>query len=560
MKQMKKWFFVMILLWAFIIWQTHKKQAMKKEDIAPLNEKIHKAIYQENFPLAIDLLENAFKKNPKLEKFPYLLANLYLQEQQLDKAHFYIDTALELFPDNPDFHLFKGRVFLAEGDTKKTRLWYWKTLQQNPTFLSVHLALIDLDIEELDLASVPEKITKLKESFPQELEQYPEFHWLEGKYAFLSEKFPLAVASLEKFLQIRPLVIEARIMWGKSLAAQGKLSLVHNYFNQILQKEKRLDRDFYLSAYSHFLDPNTALSILEQSSSNLLKEKSLSILFRQGKYELVEEKITKLKLTGYQSLSLDVLSLENYTWQKQFSSATDILKRITQKKFPQANALSKQVQLALAQENFSFAKKLLEKSNNSSLVVSKTKFFLEGEIYHQEGLWKKSLAKLLNQEKQMPEDFPSRYQLYQKIVEVALSSQESSLAQKYISLLSPQESSAINWYHFFFIWQGVLHLEKGDSLLAEQTWKKGLQFPWEKYIIKGIEKEILEWISEKSFSQQLEPFCGIPFLGNDVCYFLGLGHELKGNIPLAQKFYKKGLQKSLGREFPYYLLAQKLEK
>ena len=103
---------------------------------------------KEALPLALQAERNSYQSS----SLYVLLAELYLQRREFDKANQYIRKALELSPTDEYVSYYRGRIQVATGDTARAIRNFRLALEQNPDLMQSHRELAGLYLAQKDMA------------------------------------------------------------------------------------------------------------------------------------------------------------------------------------------------------------------------------------------------------------------------------------------------------------------------------------------------------------------------------------------------------------------------
>jgi tetratricopeptide (TPR) repeat protein len=179
---------------------------------------------KEALPLALQAERNSYQSS----SLYVLLAELYLQRREFDKANQYIRKALELSPSDEYAFYYRGRIHAATGDTVKAIRNFRLALEQNPDLMQSHRELAGLYLAENDM---PQAKKHLKKVGQLDIEE-PLYWYYSGLIHQEEQKKDSARLSFQKAVALSDTLQGAHYELGLLLHAQGDYEGAVQHLNQ----------------------------------------------------------------------------------------------------------------------------------------------------------------------------------------------------------------------------------------------------------------------------------------------------------------------------------------
>jgi tetratricopeptide (TPR) repeat protein len=216
---------------------------------------------------AVATLEDCLKlsadpANPGIIQAKTLLARVHLLLRQTDKAEAYTSEVLKDNPRSIDAHLTRGDIFLVKGDGVSAAAEFRTVVNERPQFIPGHLRLAGAHVlnQELDLAvSVLQNALRIDPKSKEALQT------LAQVYA-LKKNHPAAEEQLRKIVDLYPGEPGARAGLGDFLASIHKTAEAREAYRTIIQRDPQNPLGYLkLSRLYRFeKKPQEALAVLEE--------------------------------------------------------------------------------------------------------------------------------------------------------------------------------------------------------------------------------------------------------------------------------------------------------
>ena len=153
--------FLALSLW---IW---KENNVKRPDMEHIQQRVQRACQEDNFPLAISILEDAVRYFPEIEQnYPMrnLLVQLYLRQKEYALAERHLQLCVEGTGPLPHLMLWKGKIEKESGRMKKAVETFQKIVSERPDFLPARIELVEAFLERSEVSRARSQLTEIREA------------------------------------------------------------------------------------------------------------------------------------------------------------------------------------------------------------------------------------------------------------------------------------------------------------------------------------------------------------------------------------------------------------
>jgi len=518
--------------------------------------------YQE----AVTEFEKALRLDPNMAE---ALAQLGLAEVAMGDTKSALSHCLEavkLRPGSPRCRLALARVRRRAGDSDGARKEALQVLKTAPAFAPAYLLLAEIALDE---------------GKPDE-----------------------AVKRLDEYLERRPGDIAALMCKGNALRDAGKLDKAVEVFREAVrlapnslqvhgayqETMKRLGRnDELVKGYSlrSRSDPNDALghyllasalsdpaaAAKEYARAAELSPRSLPVHYALGKtllrlrrFGAAEEHLRQAEKLDPDSSDIILQLARLYEAQKRYDEALAECDKLLSKRPGDARALLSKARICADMLSYDQARdcvaaiRALSKPEPAKSLALK---LITAELLEAEGRFDKA-AELCREVAAREKDFPK--QAAEAKFRNAMLTAETGRLPQAVGLLDELLSKkaeglggdvTASMHADILFWKGVISAMQGKNAAARASWNKLRDWfkgrpPYRGTIPLWKASEfLLGKLSQKDFQAFADTFA---FLwDNDAAFFIGLRFRMLGDAEQAKRFYKKCLDVSWGKEFPYWL-------
>ncbi|WP_372370880.1 tetratricopeptide repeat protein [Candidatus Uabimicrobium sp. HlEnr_7] len=539
---------VAIMFVSLFFYHYNKKTKIDKPYLQELTMRVNFALKQNKIKEAIEVIQEIqrlYTNHPEVDRFYYILAQLYLTRDEFDRALQAIDFVIKK-DVRPEYLLLKGRVYQQQQQYSEALNIYSTLIKQNYT--PSLLASADIYLAQYEVKKAEQMIAKIP---GHERGKYRDLVFIAGKIQMLLGNYEQAENLFHNFLMQNPYVFTAHIFYVRALSVQGKLNKAKEFYESHMQNPKKSDYSFYRSVYALTLSPFSAKKIY----SELPKKTSLDYYYELRNYlTLGENKVVielgkkKLRQIHHSKLRVKIQSLicESYLRLGNIDEA---------KKIASQNKIM--VEIALAENDVESAEKICEQikvGNNKQLFRQQ---IIKNRIAYYCKQYQKIIEETKSLEKKMLVGTSEYALLMQSVARAFLALKEYKRASEYFRKVYTQNTSLPDLILTSRLWDSVCQLLQQNKPQAEQIWQETSKIAWENYITDVRTTHLASCLL-----QGKEVECEFS-LQNDALFFQGLYFLDKQKSQTVESL-QKAQQKTPRRTFPSanieYFLREKNER
>ncbi|BBM87773.1 tetratricopeptide repeat protein [Candidatus Uabimicrobium amorphum] len=523
---------------SLFMYHKNKKPKIDKSYQQELTMRINFALKQNRIKEAIDAIkemQRLYSNHPEVQRFNYILAQLYLTRDEFDKAMQAMDAVMKQ-DERPEYLLLKGRIY-QQQQQYQAALDVYEDLR-NKGYIPGMLASADIYIAQYEIDKAQQVIEKIPED---KRGKYGDLVFMAGKIEMTKGNYAKAEELFHSFLVGRPYVIPAHILYIRVLSVQGKLNEARTFYARFTENAKKSDYSFYKSMSAMTVSPSSANEIYATltNKSTLDLYHSLRNKFLLQQYtDVVEmgEKLLRRVHRGKIRTRIQSLVAKSYANNGEFDKANLAISEKAQvavrvkmsllrKDVTKAKNICRQVQAASKKQLFrlQIARNIVSRyEENNAEVVEKTTAL----------------------EKDMLAGMSEYGLLLQDIAQAFLAEKKYAEAGEYFRKIYATNTSIPQLLLTSQLWHGVCEYLQGNKDNARVIWEKASQVPWQNYIVDERTVQLLDSILRGKPSN-----CEFD-LQNDALFFRGI-YYMDKEATQSQKFFQQAQEKSVAREFPY---------
>ncbi|NUM33306.1 MAG: tetratricopeptide repeat protein [Candidatus Brocadiae bacterium] len=573
-KNYAKWFLPALIVMAIgiVVWDVAQKnlsqntlpkatQDSLSKSSGQLEKQIAEAYQKGDWQKAAQMIEDVLKMQPDRNKdMRYSLIQIYLQFNMLTQAKEHLKICFEKLGKVPELLFIEAQISLREGETDKSYQIFQEIVTLEPQFLPARIGMVEISLGKKAFKEALLQIQEIQKKFPDALEQIAHIYLFEADIHFSMEDFEKARLALENFLNIHPNIFGVHRDWIEAACALGQLSEAQKKYQEKWESQDSKERLFYQQLYAMTIPPQKAIDLLEgllsKDPSPSIRMGLISLWTKEGEYEKAIQSCMEIK--GMQ----DVLEEKRLSWlghaiylSGDSAQARKIYTEILANPQAKAHSFSGLINLELLDKNFPVAlshiKELLEDSKNKQDRWNTE--LLKSRVLYEAGQWEDALS---NTQKLL-DDIPSgiavhSHALYKK-AQILFAQGKLKEAGEIFAEIAEKKTRANDLRLKSALWHGIaLYLQGIDPTV---TWEKYRSFGWQNYMTDDRMKLFFELFLGKEKPENTIFLKKMPFLANDICFFLGFYYEMQKNYQKAYENYEEGLQSSKGCDFPWHELT-----
>ena len=561
-KNYARWIVPIIIIVAvsIVTWDIYQGQQL---NIKEIQQKVIRACQNQNFPQAIQLLEETLVKMPKSYGLRYTLVRIYLLQNQPYKAQQHLDICLKKIGEKPFLKALQAQIWEKQGLIDQAYLLYKKIIQQKPDMIAVRMAIIDLSLRKKDFAVTQKNIRVIEKQFPDAQKKFPDIYRWKGQMLIWQGKFREAQAPIERYLAIDPIMFRIQRQWYQIMSTIGKLPQARTHFQQQIKKAKPENKLFFQQLHALLLPPQERVAklekLLKKYSSPFVRMALISALMQIGRPEDAISHCQALKNLPPMFEGKRLAWLEHaYFLMGDYKKAREICDRLMAgpAKFLAYMGL---INLELVAGHY-------EKAENYAKIAGSAPHgdqegyeiqLMQARIAYEAGKFEMAfqLAQAIKR-KALP-GLPAYPHALFKMAQASLAQKKYRQAAKFFHEIEIRPSWVNDLRIRAAIWEGMAIWLSGQN--PAPVWHKLAQMPWSDYIVDPAWISCLSYLAGQN-SQLADAVKKNPMHQNDAWLIMGMKYQLEGKGKKAMEAYQKGALVSRGHEFPWYELKKLLAK
>lgn len=536
---------VILVAISLFMYHKNKKPKVDRSYQQELTMRINFALKQNRIKEAIDAIkemQRLYVNHPEVNRFNYILAQLYLTRDEFGKALQAIDAVIQQ-DQRPEYLLLKGRIY-QQQQQYQTALDIYKNLRENG-YIPAMLASADIYIAEYEIDNAQQIIEQIPED---KRGQYGDLVFMAGKIEMAKGNYGKAQELFGLFLANHPYVIPAHMMYIRVLSVQGKLDEARKFYANFTDNDKKSDYLFYKSLQAMTLSPSAA----EEMYATLTQKSTLDHYYSlHNKFLLdqftdvieIGEKLLRRIHHGKIRIRIQSLVARALANTGEFAKANIALSENAQ--------LTTRVKIAVLQQDTTQAQSICGEAPTNKKQLFRWQMARNIAASY-EGNHDEVIEKTTVVVKEMLPGMSEYGLLMQDIARAFLAQKKYTQAGEYFHHIYTQNVSIPELLLTSRLWHGVCEYLQGNKDKAQIIWQEASKIPWENYIVDERTPQLVASLLEgKNSSCEFD-------LQNDALFFRGI-HYLEKDKEQAQQLFKQAQQKSLGREFPY-IVAKMLQE
>ncbi len=561
----RRWWFLLVILVALgiVIWD----MAQPKFNPQVIQDQVKAALEQNDISRAEKILEDAIQKRPDYLQGRVDLARLYMMRSRFLEAQDQMTVCVEKSNRDPNVLALQAQLWEEMRLFELAYRVYPEILQKVPDMIPAHLRYFPLLFAKGEIEAATKEMAFLKANEAAVLSEFPQFPDLEADWLMYLLRFVEAKQAYERLLEKIPWLFDAQRDWIECNEILGTLPEAREKYQQKVQTTQEDEQFFYQQLYALTLPIPEAIVYLEKlltvNPKPPVRMALVSLAIRNGDYAKALDQCRQLQILGpeiaqrQQAWLAHALFLigkleESQTISEALaqsgsnSGVTGLIHiALAQKKYPEALDYVQKLQAPYVKST------LWNIELKKELVYYQT---LEARIYYESrdfATAQQKIQTILSTSQGWPYHWHGQFILGQ----IYLSTQEYNKAAEVFSKIAESGIRAPSLRLRAGIWHGIaLYLGGQDPT---SVWQVYAEIPWQNYTADAREADYLQLLLGKKPLSECATIEPQPLMQNDHCLYVAIYYERAGQKESALAAYRKGIETSIGQEFPQHLLQER---
>lgn len=208
--------------------------------------------------------DSALKADPQYSDSMASICDLYVRQNRVPKAMARLDEAIARYPSNPAFPRIQARMYLAQNDHAKAQAAFQKAVDLGPSDNNRTMELADFYIAtgSIDKASaLLQRLGSAKDASAVQAKKKLAEVYLSQK------KYDAGLQAASEVLQANPADIDAAVLKGRTVLAQGKTAEAISQLQAAVKKDPGASAAKYYLGQAYYAAGNRQAAEVEWSEA-----------------------------------------------------------------------------------------------------------------------------------------------------------------------------------------------------------------------------------------------------------------------------------------------------